>query len=43
MKELSKRQQKFYSQWEERRKKKWLYVFLHGTVYWGVFMAIIML
>ena len=42
MKELSKRQQKFYSQWEERRKKKWLYVFLHGTVYWGVFMAIIM-
>lgn len=42
MKELSKRQQKFYRQWEERRKKKWLYVFLHGTVYWGLFMAIIM-
>lgn len=42
MKELSKRQQKFYRQWEERRKKKWLYVFLHSTVYWGLFMAIIM-
>ncbi|MDD4728224.1 MAG: hypothetical protein PHN55_05685 [Dysgonamonadaceae bacterium] len=31
---------KFDSQWEKRRKKKWLYVFLHGSVYWGFLFAI---
>lgn len=40
MEELTAREEKFYKKWEERRKKKWLYVFLHGTVYWGIFMAI---
>lgn len=42
MEELSTKQQKFYSHWEERRKKKWVYIFLHGSVYWGLFMAISM-
>lgn len=41
MKETSKRGEIFYSQWEERRKKKWLYIFLHGSVYWGLTTAII--
>ncbi|WP_289054241.1 hypothetical protein [Carboxylicivirga marina] len=41
MKELSKKQEEFYSKWEERRKKKWLYAFLHGSVYWGIPIAII--
>jgi hypothetical protein len=40
MRELSKRGEKFYSKWEERRKKKWLYIFLHGSVYWGLTVAI---
>jgi len=40
MEETITRQEKFYKNWEEKRKKKWQYVFLHGTVYWGSFMAI---
>ena len=40
MRELSKKGEKFYSQWEERRKKKWRYIFLHGSVFWGLTMAI---
>lgn len=42
MKELNKRGEQFYSQWEARRKKKWLFIFLHGTVYWGLPFAIAM-
>jgi len=42
MKELSGRGEKFYKKWEERRKKKWLFVFLNGFVYWGLFMAVSM-
>lgn len=42
MKELSGKGEKFYTKWEERRKKKWLFVFLNGFVYWGLFMAISM-
>ena len=42
MKELSGRGEKFYKKWEERRKKKWLFVFLNGFVYWGLFMAVTM-
>lgn len=36
MKELNKKQEKFYSNWKERRNKKFQYIFLHGTVYWGL-------
>jgi hypothetical protein len=36
MKELNEKQEKFYSKWKERRNKKFLYIFLHGTVYWGI-------
>jgi len=41
MKELNKKQEEFYSKWEERRKKKWQYAFLHGSVYWGIPVAIV--
>jgi hypothetical protein len=40
MSELTVREEKFYKKWEEKRKNKWLYVFLNGTVYWGLFMGI---
>lgn len=40
MEETITRQEKFYRNWEEKRKKKWQYVLLHGTVYWGLFMTI---
>ena len=42
MEELTTREERFYKKWEQKRKNKWLYVFLHGTVYWGLFMAIFM-
>ena len=42
MKELSDREERFCKKWEERRKKKWLFVFLNGFVYWGLFMAVTM-
>ena len=34
MKEKSEKEENFYLEWEKRRKKKWLYVFLHGSIYW---------
>ena len=34
MKNVSKKKKIFYNQWEEQRKKKWQYIFLHGSVYW---------
>lgn len=40
MEELITREERFYKKWEEKRKNKWLYVFLHGTVYWGLLMSI---
>ena len=40
MKGKSEKEESFYLKWEERRKKKWLYVFLHGSVNWGVPVAI---
>lgn len=36
MKELNEKQLKFYANWKERRNKKFQYIFLHGTVYWGI-------
>jgi hypothetical protein len=32
----------FYTSWQEKRKKKWQYVFLHGTVYLGLTLGILM-
>jgi hypothetical protein len=40
MKELNNRQEEFYRKWDERRKKKWRYVLLHGSVYWGMLLGI---
>lgn len=40
MKETSKKGEQFYRQWEKQREKKWLYVFLHGSIYWGIPVAI---
>jgi hypothetical protein len=42
MKEMSKKGDKFYTQWKERRKKKWLYIFLNGSIYWGLTIAIVL-
>jgi len=42
MKDLDRRQQKFYNKWMKKREKKWLYVFFNGTILWGVPMAIIL-
>ncbi|MDP4203056.1 MAG: hypothetical protein Q8861_10190 [Bacteroidota bacterium] len=36
MKELNAKQEKFYNQWKVRRTKKFSYIFLHGTVFWGI-------
>ena len=36
MKELSAKQEAFYLKWEQQRKKKWLYVFVHGIIYYGI-------
>jgi len=41
MKELNKRDEKFLRRWKKRREKKCLYVFLHGSVYKGLIVAII--
>lgn|GEM_PF-746631 len=41
MKDLNKKGQQFYRQWEERRKNKWLWVFINGSVYWGLPIAIV--
>lgn len=42
MKEIDKKGEKFYKKWEERRKNKWLWVFVHGSVYWGLPIAIML-
>lgn len=36
MKELNEKQLKYYANWKERRNKKFQFIFLHGTVYWGI-------
>ena len=41
MKELNKREEKFYSQWEKHRKNKWLFAFKYGSVYWGLPMGVL--
>jgi len=42
MEEKSKKEEQFLQRWEERRKKKWQYIFLHGSVYQGLPLAIIL-
>ena len=42
MEETSNKDEQFLQRWEERRKKKWLYIFLHGSVYHGLPLAIIL-
>jgi len=36
MKELNEKQLKFYANWKERRNKKFQFILLHGTIYWGI-------
>ena len=43
MKNVSKKKKIFYNQWEEQRKKKWQYIFLHGSVYWLISTAFVSL
>ena len=40
MKELNKKSEDFFLRWEKQRKKKWFYVFLHGSIYWGLPVAV---
>ena len=40
MKETNNKGENFYKHWEKQREKKWLYVFLHGSIYWGLPVAI---
>ncbi len=40
MKELNKKRENFYRLWEKQREKKWLFIFLHGSIYWGLPVAI---
>jgi len=41
MKEIGNKGEQFLKRWEGLRKKKWLYIFLHGSVYFGLPLAII--
>ena len=36
MKEMNKKQEMFYDNWLKHRNKKWKYVFIHGSIYWGI-------
>ncbi len=40
MKELNKGEEQFVKRWEKHREKKWQYIFLHGSVYKGLTVAI---
>jgi len=41
MKDLNKKEEQFYLQWQEQRKKKWLFVFLYGSIYFGLSIAVL--
>jgi hypothetical protein len=41
MKETTLKGEEFYRNWQKQRKNKWLYLFLHGSLYWGIPMAIV--
>lgn len=36
MREFTNKEEKNYLKWEKQRKKKWIYIFVHGTIYWGL-------
>ena len=40
MKELSASGVRFANRWKEQRTKKWKYAFIHGSMYWGLPVAI---
>lgn len=40
MKELDKKSEDFCRLWVKQREKKWFYVFVHGSIYWGLPSAI---
>jgi len=42
MKETTKKGAEFYAKWEKIRLSKWRYVFLHGVVYYGIPMGVLM-
>ncbi len=42
MKDLGKKQERFYIKWKECRKKKFLFIFLRGTVYLGLPIGVLL-
>ncbi|HEY3370682.1 MAG TPA: hypothetical protein VGK10_07535 [Prolixibacteraceae bacterium] len=40
MKETSKKEEAYYKKWEITRERKWLYLLVNGSVYWGLPMTI---
>lgn len=40
---MVKNKENFHSLWEEKRKKKWQYIFLHGPVYLGIPMGVLII
>ena len=41
MKDKGDSEERFLSDWEDKRKRKWFYVFLHGSIYFGLTVALI--
>jgi len=41
MKELNERQARFVKKWEKKRKNKWKFIFLNGSLAWGLPVAVI--
>ena len=37
----TEREQKFITTWEKQRKQKWKYLFIHGSLRWGVTTAVL--
>ncbi len=35
------RSEKFISKWEKQRQQKWMYAFVHGSLYWGLPTAVL--
>ena len=43
MQDLSHKQTDFYQRWRIQRKNKWKYIFVHGSVLWGISVALTIL
>lgn len=41
MENKTDRSERFISKWEKRRKQKYLYAFVHGSLYWGLSTAVL--